>query len=282
MNVLTDVEHLKNLLKSLHLKPKEILGQNFLVSEEVLEEILGVAEIQEGETVVEIGPGLGVLTGELVAAASKVIAIEKDERFAGLLKKVYSENKNLEIIESDVLKYNLEKISGPYKIVANIPYYLTSHLIQNLLALENKPKKIVLMVQKEVGDRLTAQAGELSLLGISVQIFADVSIAAMVPKENFYPKPKVDSCIVVIDPREKFKINDQKLFFRILKAAFAGKRKQLHNSLMNGFKLSKPQIEKILDEAEIKLSARPQELRIEEWIGLYERIAESVERGEIK
>src|SRR5581483_4706235 len=135
MNILTDVEHLKNLLRSLRLKPNEILGQNFLVSEEALAEIVRGAEIKKSETIIEIGPGLGVLTGELVKKSSHVIALEKDERFAALLRKVFAEHKNLEVIAADVLKFNFNKILAPYKIVANIPYYLTSHLIQNLLAL---------------------------------------------------------------------------------------------------------------------------------------------------
>jgi len=273
MNILTDPNSLKDLMRSLNLKPKDYMGQNFLVSEEVLQEIIDVAEIGRDETIVEIGPGLGVLTGELVKVADKVIAIEKDKRLAELVSASFRNDpetsSGLQVINQDVLKYNFEQISGDYKIVANIPYYLTSHLIQILLALKHKPTKIVLMVQKEVGERLVAKPGELSLLAISVQIFAEVFIAASVPKENFWPKPKVDSCIVVIEPKEKFaKIADQDLFFRILKVVFAGKRKQIHNTLANGFKLGREQLEKILIEAKISPQARPQELAIEDWINL--------------
>lgn len=274
MNILTDPSSLKDLMRSLNLRPKDYMGQNFLVSEEVLQEIVDVAEIKKDETIVEIGPGLGVLTGELVKVAGKVIAIEKDKKFVPLLRKAYRENKNLEIIESDVLKFNFEKITGEYKIVANIPYYLTSHLIQMLLALKHKPNKIVLMVQKEVGERLVAEAGELSLLGISVQMFADVFIAVAVPKENFWPKPKVDSCVVVIEPKEKYsEISNLDLFFRMLKIAFAGKRKQIHNTLANGFKWSREEIDEILLKAKINAQMRPQELEISQWVSLYEVIS---------
>jgi len=283
MNILTDPNHLKNLFRSLHLKPKDYMGQNFLVSEEVVDEILSIAEIEKTDIVVEIGPGLGVMTYELAKKSKKVIAIEKDKIFAAILKRnaeldsashsrdpeTSSGLHNVEIVNEDVLKFNFEKIQGPYKIVANIPYYLTSHLIQILLAQKNKPSRMVLMVQKEVGERLVAEAGELSLLGISVQAFADVAIAALVPKKNFWPQPQVDSCVVVIEPKQKLPEGiDQNLFFRLLKIAFAGKRKQIHNTLANGFKLPSSEIENILHEAKIDAKARPQELRIEDWVRL--------------
>lgn len=271
-------------MQSLGLKPKDYMGQNFLISEEVLNEIISAAEIKKSDTIIEIGPGLGVLTQELVKHAAKVIAIEKDKDLAKILNGAMSHpregadldpaaNAGWEIINQDVLKFNFEKISAPYKIVANIPYYLTSHLLQILLTLKRKPEKIVLMVQKEVGERLVAEPGELSLLSISVQIFADVSVAAVVPKENFWPKPKVDSCVVVIEPKNKFpEIKDEKLFFRLVKIAFAGKRKQIHNTLQNGLKLAKPEIEALLSQAKVNPVSRPQELNIKQWIELYKAL----------
>jgi 16S rRNA (adenine1518-N6/adenine1519-N6)-dimethyltransferase len=270
MNILTDPEHLQNLFRQLRLKPNDFLGQNFLISEEVLAEIIDIAKIKKSDTIIEIGPGLGVLTQELVKKSNRVIAIEKDKRFISVLKKFFAPNKNLEIIEQDALRFNFEEVKGDYKIVANIPYYLTSHLLQNLLALEHKPKRIVLMIQKEVGERLTAEAGELSILGISVQIFADVAIVSNVPKENFWPKPKVDSCVILIEPKDKFpEIVDEKLFFRILKIAFAGKRKQIHNTLANGLKLSKEEVAELLTAAKVGLTTRPQDLSIPQWIEIY-------------
>ncbi|HEX5430301.1 MAG TPA: 16S rRNA (adenine(1518)-N(6)/adenine(1519)-N(6))-dimethyltransferase RsmA [Patescibacteria group bacterium] len=274
-NILTDPVHLKNLLKSLGLKPKDYLGQNFLISEETLAQILDAAQITEGETIVEIGPGLGVLTERLVAKAGRVVAIEKDRMLVPVLRKFFRKQKNLEIVQGDVLKFNFENISGPYKIVANIPYYLTSHLLQNFFALSHQPEKIILMVQKEVGERLVAKAGQFSLLGISVQIFADVEIEAIVPAENFWPVPKVDSAIIVITPKKKFpEIKDEKLFFRILKVAFAGKRKQIHNTLANGLKLPKEKVRQLLDAAGIEPTTRPQDLEIEDWTRLYKHLLE--------
>ena len=272
MNILANVEHLKNLLQSLRIKPKDYMGQNFLISEDVLDEIMDASEIKKSDTIVEIGPGLGTLTERLAPAAHQVIAIEKDRRFISILKRSQT-LKNVQIIESDVLRFNFGEIKSGYKIVANIPYYLTSHLLQMLLALGNKPSRIVFMVQKEVAERLVAKAGELSILGISVQIFADVEIIATVPKENFWPQPKVDSAIVLIMPRGKFpEITDQKLFFRIIKIAFAGKRKQIHNSLANGLKLPKEQIETLLKKSNITPTLRPQDLSLEQWIDLYKTI----------
>lgn len=283
MNILTDPNHLKNLLKSLGFRPKDYLGQNFLVSEDVLEEIVNAGDLKKTDTVIEIGPGLGVLTQRLVQKAGRVIALEKDGRLVTALRQFFGKQKNLEILEQDVLKYNFENAKPGYKVVANIPYYLTSHLLQMLLGLANQPTLIVFLVQKEVGERLTAPAGELSLLGISVQVFADADIIAMVPKENFWPKPKVDSTIVWIKPSDKYpQIHDHKLFFRMLKIAFAGKRKQIHNTLANGLKLPKEQVLRLLVTAKIDPTLRPQDLTIEQWIDLYSQIkgtADSVQRS---
>ena len=273
MNILTDPEHLKNLMRGLKFKPNEVLGQNFLVDENALSEIISVAQIKPTETVVEIGPGLGVLTGELVKSAARVIAIEKDKRFIDVLKSSFRQDQNLEIIDGDALQFNFEQIKGDYKIVANIPYYLTSHLLQNLLALKHKPALIVLMMQKEVGERIVAEAGELSILGISVQVFADAAIEVSVPKTSFWPRPKVDSVIISIRPSAKFpEIADQKSFFRILKIAFAGKRKQIHNALANGLKISKEDLDALLEKSGVPRTARPQDLTIKQWISLYKNL----------
>jgi 16S rRNA (adenine1518-N6/adenine1519-N6)-dimethyltransferase len=295
MSILTDPVHLKNLMKSLGLKPKDYLGQNFLIDEQVLSDIVDIAKIKNNETIIEIGPGLGVLTGELVKKALKVIAIEKDRNLYSFLQNTISNevrdlglkdetsrsarSGNLVLINQDVLKFNFEEVKGDYKIVANIPYYLTSHLIQILLTLKHKPTRIVFMIQKEVGERIVAGAGELSILGISVQVFADASIEATVSKQSFWPMPKVDSVIISITPKNKFEISDQKLFFRILKIAFAGKRKQLHNTLVNGLKLSKEEIRKLLNDSGIDPTARPQDVEIRKWVELTKRAAGSVERG---
>ncbi len=254
-------EDLKNYLRSKHLKPNDFLGQNFLIDEDALNKIVEAAELKKTDKVIEVGPGLGVLTGELVKKAGEVIAVEKDEKLFRVLK---NEFPSTTFINQDILRFHFEKeISGPYKVVANIPYYLTSKLFQYFLEQKNKPELLVLMVQKEVGERVAAKPGQLSILGISVQAFADVEIVAQVPSESFWPAPEVDSVILKIVPKNKYpEIKDQKLFFRIIKSAFASKRKQLKNTVKD--------IE-ALKKAGIDPSKRPQDVEIEQWIKLYQQ-----------
>ena len=175
------------------------------------------------------------------------------------------------------MRFNLsEHIQGPYKVVANIPYYLTSKLLQHFLEQKNSPQVLVLMVQKEVGERVVALPGELSILGLSVQIYSDAEIVAQVSRKNFWPEPEVDSVILKITPRKKYpEIKDKKLFFKIIKAAFAGKRKQIHNTLAHSLKLDREGIEKLLADAKIDPKTRPQDLSVEDWIRLYGRVAYS-------
>ncbi|MBI2356212.1 MAG: 16S rRNA (adenine(1518)-N(6)/adenine(1519)-N(6))-dimethyltransferase [Candidatus Doudnabacteria bacterium] len=306
MNNLTDPEYIKQLFKQHGLRPRHYLGQNFLVDEEVLAEVVETAALSKNDTVLEVGPGIGTLTVELAKRAKKVIAVEKDERMVEILHHTLSDLisplgtrgekggleakrlnltpptpsyskrglpnagdpesssglREVKLINQDILRFNLEKeIKGPYKVVANIPYYLTSNLLRHFLTQKNKPSLLVLMVQKEVGERIVAPAGELSILGISVQVFSDAEIAASVSKNSFWPKPKVDSVILRIEPRIKYpQITDYGLFFRILKIAFAGKRKQIKNTIRN---------QEALQKAKINPTSRPQDLTIEQWVGLY-------------
>jgi len=281
---LTNSFDLQNFLKARGLKPKDYLGQNFLVSEEVLQEIVKIADLSaEGgsasggkptDTVLEIGPGLGVLTGELAPKVKKLIAVEKDPKLFSILKTDFKNLPQVELFNEDILKFHLAKnISGDYKVVANIPYYLTSKLLRDLLENETPPKLLVLMVQKEVGERVIASPGELSLLGISVQIYADAEIAAHVSRQNFWPVPKVDSVILKIAPKNKYpEITDKKLFFRIIKMAFSGKRKQVHNTLASGLKISKEEVLQILKSCGIDAAMRPQDIAIKDWVRLYQAI----------
>ncbi len=274
-----------------HIKPKKHLGQNFLQDEEVLVEIIAIADLKSSDVVLEVGPGTGVLTKELLARAGKVIAVEKDLNLVNLLQRnpeLVSGSKSkdpetssgLHIVHQDILRFHLdEHIQGSYKVVANIPYYLTSKLFQYFLEQKNKPKLMILMVQKEVGERVVAKPGELSLLGISVQIYADVEIASVeipdqvrdgfgakkkiliIPKTSFWPVPEVDSVVLKITPKDKYpQIKDKKLFFSILKQAFAGKRKQIKNTIKDPA---------VLEKAGVNPMLRPQDLSIEDWVRIY-------------
>ncbi len=282
MNQLLDRDYLKTFLRNSGLRPKDYLGQNFLVDEEALQKIILAADIKKSDTVLEVGPGLGVLTEELTKRAGTVVAVEKDENMLTVLKHPLSHLESVKFVHSDILKFDVaEYISGPYKVVANIPYYLTSKLFQFFLEKNNPPECLVLMVQKEVGERVIAPAGELSILGISVQMYADAEIMAQVPKASFWPVPEVDSVVLKITPRNKHpEIKDRKLFFRMIKIAFAGKRKQIHNTLGNGLHLDKEQTKELLTKAGIDGVMRPQDLKIEQWIELYKQIGASAERRE--
>jgi 16S rRNA (adenine1518-N6/adenine1519-N6)-dimethyltransferase len=271
---ITDPQQLKNYLRARNLKPKDYLGQNFLIDEQVLDEIVQVADLKSTDVVLEVGPGLGVLTGELASRVKEVYAIEKDSNLASMLRHEFAAEKKVKIINEDILRFHIARnILSEYKVVANIPYYLTSKLLQLLLESEHPPTLMVLMIQKEVGERVIASVGELSILGISVQIYADVEISASVSKHSFWPVPKVDSVVLKITPKNKYpQIKDKKLFFRIIKIAFAGKRKQIHNSLTHGLHLSKEKVAELITKSGIELTARPQDISIQQWIALYESI----------
>ena len=274
MNQLLDRDYLKTFLRNSGLRPKDYLGQNFLVDAEALENIILAADIKPTDTILEVGPGLGVLTEELAKRARTVVAVEKDAALIPILKQTLIDFPIVKFIKEDILRFNVaENISGKYKVVANIPYYLTSKLFQLFLESEKQPELLVLMVQKEVGERVVAGPGELSILGISVQVYADVEIKAYVPKTSFWPVPEVDSVVLKITPRNKYpEIKDKKLFFRIVKIAFAGKRKQIHNTLANGLHLDKKQTNELLMKSGIDGAMRPQDLKIEQWIELYKVI----------
>jgi len=248
-------------------KPKHHLGQNFLQDEEVLKKIVDAADLKSSDTVLEIGPGLGVLTKELVAKVSQVVAVEKDTKLILHLEKEFNNNKKLKLVNEDILRFHLKKnLPKEYKVVANIPYYLTSKLLQNFLESDHPPKTMVLMVQKEVGERLVAKPGGLSILGISVQIYSDVEIVDRVSRQSFWPVPEVDSVIIKITPKDKYlEIEDKRLFFRIVKTAFSGKRKQIKNTIRDS---------DILWQAGIDQTLRPQDLSLDDWISLYKTCKE--------
>ncbi|MBU6447910.1 16S rRNA (adenine(1518)-N(6)/adenine(1519)-N(6))-dimethyltransferase, partial [Patescibacteria group bacterium] len=233
--------------------------------------------------------GIGNLTSLLANKSGFVLAVEKDERYFPILRdvlggKLQAHNKtpgrgaNVKLIFGDAMTLNFQDMLKPgYKVVANIPYYITGKIIEMLLAAKNRPAKIVLLVQKEVAERITSKPGNLSILGISVQLYADAKFVALVPKEYFYPQPEVDSAILVLDMLEKPRIDvDEKKFFRLLKAAFLGKRKQIHNTLENNLKLPESAVLAALKAAKIQPQSRPQELSLSQWEALYKNLAESL------
>ncbi|HEX9896539.1 MAG TPA: 16S rRNA (adenine(1518)-N(6)/adenine(1519)-N(6))-dimethyltransferase RsmA [Dehalococcoidales bacterium] len=262
----------KKLLKAYDLHARKGLAQHFLVDGGVVKQILAAAELSPSDTIIEVGPGLGVLTGELVKSAGKVIAIELDQRLAGLLKGKMASPDNLAVINDNVLKTDPAQLLTPlgvsdYKVVANLPYYITGAVIRHFLEASLKPRLMVLMVQREVAKQITAKPGEMSLLSVSVQFYGVPKIAAKVPAHAFYPTPKVDSAVLRIDvyPQPKVAVNNVDEFFRLVKAGFSANRKQLINSLSHGLDLPKTEVLLFLEKAGIDPKRRAETLTIGEW-----------------
>lgn len=250
------------------------LGQHWLTDYTCLAAMCEAVNVQDGDTVLEIGPGLGTLTELLVERADKVIAVEFDAKLALELPKRVPES-NLTVIQQDILSFDLTSLKAGYKVVANIPYYLTSNLIRVLSESSNPPTSVAILVQKEVAERVAAKPGDMSLLSVTAQYYWETALGMVVPARLFTPPPKVDSQILILTRRgiPLFADVDSKQFFRLVKAGFSNRRKTLHNSLSGGLQLDKPSIQQLLETAEIKLTARPQELSLEEWHSLYKAVS---------
>lgn len=269
---------ISQLLKQYGLKPKKGLGQNFLADPSSLNKILNSAEIGPDDTVLEIGPGLGSLTTLLAENAKRVIAVELDRNLVAALKDILSPHPNVELIQGDILEVNLnELISKPgYIVAANIPYYITSALLRQLLEAKYAPQRVVLTVQKEVAQRICAPTGKLSLLALSVQVYGHPSITHQIPAGAFYPPPKVDSAVVRIEiyPEPRIPRAQLDTFFALTKAGFSQKRKTLQNALSAGMNWGKPKTAALLTAAEIDPMRRAQTLSLEEWGMLVEKTIE--------
>ena len=262
-------------------KAKKTLGQNFLVNRGILDKIITAAELDKNDTVLEIGPGTGILTEKLAQEAGRVIAIEKDGRLTDQLKEKFR-NSNVEVVEGDVLKLDIEKLiencklsrlcrgssmalpsgkieNSDYKVIGNIPYYITSHLLKTIFEKWPMPELVVLMVQKEVAQRIMAEPPHMNLLALSVQFFAEPKIISYVSRGSFRPIPKVDSAIIRLTPTvadKKSTRTDADKFFKLIKTAFAGKRKQLKNTIGA----------EILKNTGIRPKSRPEKLSLENWL----------------
>lgn len=257
------------LLKRYGLHAHKGLGQNFLQDPEALERIVAAAEIQPGDTVLEIGPGLGSLTRYLAAAAKEVVAVELDEGLLPPLQAVLAPYANVRLMQGDILEFAPKDLAleKDYIVVANIPYYITSAVIRHLLENEPKPRRVVLTVQKEVAQRICAQPGDMSILALSVQVYGKPRIAAHIPAEAFFPAPKVDSAVLCMDIYASPLIQEDLLkpFFKLIKAGFSQKRKTLRNSLSSGLHIPPAEAADLLTRADIDPQRRAETLSIEEW-----------------
>jgi 16S rRNA (adenine1518-N6/adenine1519-N6)-dimethyltransferase len=252
------------------LPAKKSLGQHWLRDEDSLKSIVSAANVTKEDTVLEIGPGLGTLTEYLVKSARKVIAVELDEVLAGRLLSQVPTN-NLVVRQQDILKFDLNELPLKYKIVANIPYYLTGSILRLFTETNNPPQAMVLLVQKEVAERLAANPGNLSIIAIAVQLEYEVTLGKIVPAEKFTPVPKVNSQIVILKKRTKplFKGLNKGVYMRIVKAGFSARRKKLRSSLAAGLGLDKNQADELLKKAKINGNLRAQNLTLNDWHKLY-------------
>ncbi|MCX6718280.1 MAG: 16S rRNA (adenine(1518)-N(6)/adenine(1519)-N(6))-dimethyltransferase RsmA [Candidatus Staskawiczbacteria bacterium] len=275
---LTSPKIIKELLSKYNARPSKGLGQNFLIDKNVLNKIIEASDIKPSDVILEVGPGIGTLTQELAKKAKKVIAIEKDKVMIEILKETLKDSKNIEIIQGDILKNKLS-LPKKYKIVANIPYYLTSPLIRKFLESENQPEEMVLMLQKEVAQRICSKPPRMSLLAVSVQFYADAKIVSYVSKNCFWPAPKIDSAIIKIHPVKSpegrilakpklFNGVNSQLFFKVVKAGFSQPRKQLAGNLSKMLKLSREKTNSWLLKNNIAPTQRAETLSVEDWKNL--------------
>lgn len=249
--------------------PNKALGQHWLHDRDILAVIAESAEILPTDTVLEIGPGLGTLTSQLLKRAKNVVAVEFDSDLAQKLPAQFP-GKNLQVVNEDILKYDLGSLPNDYKVVANIPYYITGKILQQLLIAKNKPSVAVLLVQKEVAERLAAKSGQMSILSISAQVFAEVKLGEVIKAEMFTPPPKVDSQVIILKMRNSPLLTDvnQPDFFKVVKAGFSEKRKKLRSSLSGGLGISKNEAEEVLKQANINPNDRAENLNIDDFIRL--------------
>ena len=266
----------RQMLRRYDLRARKGLGQHFLIDEGVLEQIISAAQLAPDDVVIEVGPGLGVLTRELAKHAGRVIAIELDDKLAAILKESLSAARNVTIVNEDVLKVDQSALlnglnAASYKVVANLPYYITSPVLRHFLEAPEKPELMVVMVQKEVAEEIAAKPGKMSLLSIGVQLYGAPEIVAKVPSSSFYPAPAVDSAILKITPysRPPVEISDVAGFFKLARAGFSAARKQLANSLARGLGIPKEEAADLLAKANIASQRRAQTLSIEEWANLW-------------
>ena len=257
------------LLLQYGLRPSKSLGQNFLQDNHALQKIVGAADLEPADNVLEIGPGLGGLTRYLALSARSVTAVELDQVLFPALKAVLAPYANVHLVQGDILKLNPADFmdSQGYIVVANIPYYITSAVIRHLLESDPRPRRVVLTVQKEVAERICAADGKMSLLALSVQVYGKPVITTQISAEAFYPPPKVDSAVLCIEiyPQSVIPASLLDKFFRLVKAGFSQKRKTLRNSLSGGLGIAPLEVERLLAAAGIDPQRRAETLSLEEW-----------------
>jgi 16S rRNA (adenine1518-N6/adenine1519-N6)-dimethyltransferase len=269
-------------LEQYGITPKKSLGQNFLHDPNALEKIIEIADITPETTVLEIGPGTGNLTRVLAREAARVIAVEVDERLIPLLHAEFAGQPRVEIVHGDILDLDISaRLAGqPYVVVANLPYYITSAILRHLFEeVTPRPERIIVTVQREVAERITAAPGDMSLLAVSVQFYGRSQIAMHLKPAAFWPRPDVESAVVRIDVygAPPVDVPGESGFFRVVRAGFGQKRKQLRNALSAGLHLDKRQIDDLLTASGIDPTRRAETLSLSEWAALTQAVAAQVD-----
>jgi len=266
-------DRVRGQLRGAGLKARKSLGQNFLVNEVVRDSIIEAAGLSAGDTVIEVGPGLGMLTEKLASKAGRVVAVELDDSLAERLGNRLVRFSNIDIINDDILDVDLGALikGGTYKVVANIPYYITSPILRYFMQAELKPSLMVIMMQEEVARDVTAKPGEMGFLAVSMRLFSIPRMICRVPADCFYPAPRVDSAVVRFDilPQPAVEVGDVEGFLELVHAGFKAPRKQLHNSLAIGLGREPAAADEILKRAGIDSRRRPGTLTLDEWAALY-------------
>ncbi|MEM7029886.1 MAG: 16S rRNA (adenine(1518)-N(6)/adenine(1519)-N(6))-dimethyltransferase RsmA [Chloroflexota bacterium] len=275
MSLTTDYPSVYSLLKKYNIRAKKSLGQNFLVDDDHLTKIVEAADLAGADTVLEIGPGLGSLTALLVQKVKQVVAVEVDDRMIQILEAELGNTTGLTLQQADILSVDPGSLCAPeenqsYQVVANLPYYITSPIIQHLLEAQHPPRKIIITVQKEVAQRIVAKPGAMSVLAVAVQLYGHPTLCHTIPPHAFLPPPKVESAVLRIDRYDQspFQVSNVKLFFRVVKAGFSQKRKQLKNSLSAGLAQPQDVVVAYLKQANIEPTRRAQNLTLDEWATL--------------
>ena len=278
MDRLSSHQATKEVVQKHNFKFSKSLGQNFLIDTNVIDRILEGARVKEGDYVIEVGPGIGTLTKEMGRSAEKVVAIEIDKTLIPILEETLADFPNIEVINQDILKVNVQELvkeklnGGPVKLVANLPYYITTPIVMKFLEEDIPVTDIVVMVQKEVADRMNAKPNtkDYGALSVAVQYYCDTEIVAKAPRHMFMPQPNVDSTVMGLHVREEqiYHVDNEDIFFKTVKASFGQRRKTLLNSLGGLGFLSKDQIKEALKEANIDEKRRGETLSIEEFASL--------------
>ena len=265
---LTRIDDVRTAMKLAGIRPNKSLGQHFLVDKLSLEDIMASAEPTLTDTVLEIGPGLGVMTRPLTQKAGHVVAVETDAVLADLLRRDAPDN--LTVVESDILRYDVRQLPTGYKVIANIPYYVTSKIFRLLIESPNPPSVMSVLIQKEVAERITAQPGKMSVLALSVQYYGTTRITSVVERHKFWPAPAVDSAVLQVKLTGPAFPADRTRLFRLIKAGFGEKRKQLRNALAGGLNISLELSATVVAAAHLESTVRAQELALPDWQRLYQ------------